>query len=197
MERALYRPIVLHPITLGAVCRQPSSHERVQLDTPALDVMTDFQQVLPAMIRPDATLTQASDTMIARGVRFLFVVDGDDAIIGVVTARDLAGDHVARAVRATGTSPARLGVGAVMTLQQNMEAMTLNDVMHAEVGHVLETLRQVGRQHALVIETHAESGGILVRGIFSATHIGRRLGVAMSSFEAENTFREIETALAG
>ena len=81
------RPISLHPLKIGAVCSQPSTYRLVQLDTPAFEVMTDFQDVSPAMIRPEASVSQATAMMVARNLRFLFVVNSGDGIIGVVTAR--------------------------------------------------------------------------------------------------------------
>jgi CBS domain-containing protein len=62
----------------------------------------------------------------------------------------------------------------------------------ARVGHVLETLRRAGRQHALVVD-----GERRVRGIFSISQIARQLGVALpAGGEVARTFSEIEAALA-
>ena len=191
-----YQAIDLSALRIGAVCRQPSTYHLVQLNSPAIDVMTDFQTTTPAMIRPDATVSQAASIMVSRGVRFLFVVNDDDAIIGVVTARDLTGDRATRAVREKGGNVGELKVDLIMTAQSDMQAMSIEAVMPAKVGDILETLRRVGRQHAIVTEKHAGSGVDLVRGIFSATHIGRRLGVPVASFEVAKTFEEIHAALA-
>jgi predicted transcriptional regulator len=192
------RPVALHALKIGAVCRQPSTYRLVHLDTPAIDVMTDFQIVSPAMIRPDATVSQATAMMVSRGVRFLFVVNSDDGITGVVTARDLTGPRVSLAMQKAGSAqPGDVAVGEIMTPRENMQAMTLHDVMYADVGRILVTLKHVGRQHALVTETDSATGAEFVRGIFSATNIGRRLGVPVGAFEVASTFAEIEAALAG
>jgi hypothetical protein len=60
---------------------------------------------------------------------------------------------------------------------------------------ILQTLKQICRQHAIVVEAEP-TGREFVRGIFSATTIGRRLGVPIQTFEVANTFAEIEAALA-
>jgi CBS-domain-containing membrane protein len=196
MERAVYRPLALNPLQAGAACRQPSIYAPVQMDTPAINIMTDFQLVQPATIRPDATLTQATTAMIARGVRLLFVVDADDVIVGVITARDTTGERPIKLIQQRGGKHGDLRIRDVMTPQHEMEALALNDVLHAEVGHILQTLKQLGRQHAIVVETDAATGQSMVRGMFSATAIGRRLGVSVQTFEIANTFAEIEVALA-
>lgn len=190
-----YQAIDLPALRIGAVCRQPNTYNLVHLDSPAIDVLTDFQNASPAMIRPDATVGQAASMMVLRGVRFLFVVNDDDAIIGVVTARDLTGERASRANREKGGNVGDLLVEHIMTPLADLQAMTIESVMPAKVGDILETLRKVGRQHAIVTERHASSGVTLVRGIFSATYIGRRLGVPVASFEVGKTFDEIRAAL--
>lgn len=196
MDDLSFTPIALRPVKLGAVCRQPSSYRLAHLDSPAIDVMTDFQLVSPAMIRPDATLAQAATMMVARGVRFLFVIDGDDAIAGIFTARDLTGERTNRLVRERGCQAGEIFVADAMTPRETMQALPLADVMRASVGNILATLKAVGRQHALVVEQHPDCSAELVRGIFSATQIGRRLGVPVKNFEVSSTFAEIEMALA-
>ncbi|HJW23338.1 MAG TPA: CBS domain-containing protein [Rhodocyclaceae bacterium] len=196
MERAVYRPLSLRPVKTGTTCRQPCAYDAVQPGTPAIEVMTDFQRVSPVTIRCDATLVHANNAMLSRSVRFLFVVDEEDEIIGVITARDINGERPVKLIRERGGKYGDLCVEDVMTRQRNMEALTLADVLHAEVGHILQTLKQIGRQHAIVVETDPRDGKETVRGIFSATAIGRRLGVPVHTFEVANTFAEIEAALA-
>jgi len=197
MERAVYRPLSPHPLKSGAVCRQPSTYLAARLDTPAIEVMTDFEHVSPVTIGPEATLAQATNAMIARGVRLLFVVDRLGAIIGLITARDTTGERPIKMIRERGGKHSDLRVEDVMTRQEHIEALTMEEVLHADVGHILETLKSIGRQHAIVVESDmAGGGGEVVRGIFSATNIGRRLGVPIQTFEVARTFADIESALA-
>lgn len=196
MERAEFRPLSLRPVKGGTTCRQPTTYHLIHPGTPAIEVMTDFLEVSPAMVHADASLGHAHNIMLSRGVRFLFVVDEDEIVIGLITARDTGGERPVKLIRERGGKHADLRVGDVMTRLENMEALTMADVLHAEVGHILQTLKQIGRQHAIVVETDALTGNEVVRGIFSATAIGRRLGVPIHTFEIANTFAEIEAALA-
>jgi hypothetical protein len=69
--------------------------------------------------------------------------------------------------------------------------IALADAASARVGHVLETLRRAGRQHALVVDTERK-----VRGIFSLSQVARQLGVALGTAgEVARTFAEIEAAI--
>jgi hypothetical protein len=94
----------------------------------------------------------------------------------------------------------------VMTPAAQIELIALADVESARVGHVLETLRRLGRQHALVVDHDTiPAAGLLerprqramVRGIFSISQIARQLGLALpAGGEVARTFSEIEAALA-
>ena len=87
-----------------------------------------------------------------------------------------------------------LTVADIMTPAAQVEVVALADVEGARVGHVLETLRRAGRQHALVVERQER---VMVRGILSLSQIARQLGLALpAGGEVARTFSEIEAALA-
>jgi CBS domain-containing protein len=195
MQREIYKTLSSRPLSRGIRCRQPGSYP-VKLDTPAINVMTDFQSVTPATVRPDATLRQATHLMISHSVRLLFVTTADGEVLGVITARDVAGEPPIRLLQDRGGRHAELRVGDLMTPHERLEALQMADVLRAEVGHILQTLKESGRQHTLVIEYDPVTRQEEIRGMFSATAIGRRLGVPMDNFEVANTFAAIETALA-
>ena len=171
MQRAIYKPLSFHKLKSGAGFHQPSTYRLVHVDSPAIEVMTDLQQVSAATIGPDVKLSEATQTMISRGVRLLLVVHPD-------------GKH------------GDLKVHDCMTSIDTIEVLALSDVLRAEVGHIVATLKHAGRQHAMVVDTDVPSGNQSVRGIFSITQIGRQLGMSLQAFEIAKTFAEIEAALA-
>src|SRR5689334_15677772 len=65
---------------------------QVQATSPATDVMTDLRRVAAVTIDASANVDEAQKTMIARGVRALFVVDRTRAIVGITTSNDIAGE---------------------------------------------------------------------------------------------------------
>ena len=69
-----------------------------------------------------------------------------------------------------------LSVADVMTPAAQIEVIAFADVEASRVGHVLETLRRLGRQHALVADR-----ANTVRGIFSISQIARQLGLTLAS----------------
>jgi len=134
--------------------------------------------------------------MIARGVRLLLVVNPDAEILGLITARDTMGERPIKFIQEHGGTNADLKASDCMTSIKTIQVLALNDVLRAEVGHIVATLKNVGRQHAMVVDTDVPSGNQSIRGIFSITQIGRQLGMSLHAFEVAKTFAEIETLLA-
>jgi CBS domain-containing protein len=188
-----YDSLPIRELGIDAGFRRPtqSQAQRVDVESPALQVMTDLARVSPATIRPQAPLAGANQFMITRGVRLLLVIDEDETVLGVITATDILGEKPLVVATGRGLRRDELTVADVMTPAEQVEVIALADVEAARVGHVVETLRRAGRQHALVVDAERK-----VRGIFSLSQIARQLGIAVQSgVEVARTFREIETAI--
>ena len=173
------------------VCELP---EHVELTHPALDVMTDFRRMTAFIASPDDTLDQAEARMIRRKVRLLFVLDGEDRVAGLVTSTDIQGEKPMQVVQSRGIHRNEVRVTDIMTPVDLLEAIDFDDLSHATVGHVLETLRSRGRQHALVFES--ANGKKMVRGLLSLSQLGKQLGITVQTTEVALTFTEIEQHLA-
>ena len=191
-----YDPLPIRELGVDAGFRRPTQPQaqRVDIESPALQVMTDLSRVSPATIRPQAPLGGANQFMITRGVRLLLVVDDQEHVLGVITATDILGEKPMLAATGRGLRRDELTVADVMTPAAQVEVIAFADVQGARVGHVLETLRRAGRQHALVVEPAA--GRSMVRGIFSLSQLARQLGITLpSGGEVARTFSEIESAI--
>lgn len=195
MQRAVYKPLAFRKLKPGASFQQPSTYKPVQADSPAIEVMTDLQRISAATTTPDATLAQATQTMVARSVRLLLVTDPLGEILGLITARDTMGDRPIKFIQEHGGKHADLKVRDCMTPIESVQVLAMSDVLRAEVGHIVATLESVGRQHAMVVDIDHLSGEETVRGIFSISQIGRQLGVPLQQFEVATTFAEIRATL--
>lgn len=168
--------------------------ERVKLDDSALDVMTDFRRLTAFIATPGDTIQQAEERMLRRKVRLLFVMDSRDRVGGLITSTDIHGEKPLQVVQSRGIRRDEVLVADIMTPVERLEAVDFDDIAHARVGHVLETLKARGRQHALVIEN--QDGEQMVRGLLSLSQLCKQLGVAIETTEVANTFLEIEQHLA-
>jgi len=166
---------------------------RPGLDSPAQDLMTDFMVVPPATIEAGATVDEANQFMIRRAVRSLLVIDPSRRVLGIITANDVLGERPVSVALERKIAHAEVLVRDVMTPAERLEALRIEDVAAAKLGHVVATLARAGRQHTLVIESRP--AGDIVRGMFSLTHIAATLGVALEAPEIASTFAEVEAAL--
>ena len=167
----------------------------VKVFSSALEVMTDLRFVAAGTVSADLDIETASQKMIARGVRSLLVIDIHEDVIGIVTSRDLLGDRPARAMEVRAVGISQLRVRDIMTGAEHIEVLRLNDVLHARVGDIVATLRNSGRQHALVLEEESFSGKQLICGIFSASQIARQLGTLTEKHVLSDTFADIDRAI--
>jgi CBS domain-containing protein len=196
-----YRPLRQSRAGAGVCFRlQNRTHElRVQATSPATDVMTDLSRVEAITTMAAASIDEAHQEMIVRGVRALFVVDEARVVLGIITANDIAGERPVQIAQDRGARHSEIRVSEVMTPANLLEAMELEDVLAARVGDVIETLKRSGRQHALVIDSgcsDATQATCIVRGIFSLTQIARQLGLPPQiGHNVARTFAEIEAAI--
>ena len=193
-----YAPLVGHSFKTGTTFLRPMQvlPERVTLEDPAVNVMTDLKSVSVVNVRAMTLMDNANATMIRYGVRLLLVLDDTDKVVGLLTATDILGENPMRFLHNVGGTHADITVGDIMTPQHELEVLKLQDVLSAKVGHVVATLKQAGRQHAMAVEEYTD-GNQAVCGLFSATQISRQLGEQIQTTEVARTFAEIEAVIGG
>jgi CBS domain-containing protein len=192
-----FKPLPLTTLAPNTGYSKPyfSAPNFVKVSSSALEVMTDLRYVAAETIKAGATLESATQKMIVRGVRSLLVVDAEDDVTGIVTARDLMGDRATHATQSHQVSYGELKVADAMTPGTAIEVLALDDVLHAHVGDIVETLKHSGRQHAVVVERDPISDKRVIRGVFSASQIARQLGIAPHTEDLRQTFADLERAM--
>ena len=92
----------LRPLTLESdahIYAPPrAAVEPLDLDTPALEAMTDLRRTRVVTIAPEVTVDAALTLMIHAQVRLLLVVNGDAMIVGLVSSVALAHGSVVKAL---------------------------------------------------------------------------------------------------
>jgi len=169
--------------------------QRVTMESPAVAVMTDLDRITAVTIGSGASIETANQCMIAAGIRLLLVVDEHQHILGLITASDMLGEKPLLHMQRTGETYNEIVVGDLMTPQERLDVLQMSDVSRARVGDIVASLKYFGRQHALVVEKMGEQQTQRLRGIFSATQIGRQLGISVVSGEIATTFAQLESVL--
>lgn len=196
MATSNFKTLPTHRPKARVVVQRPDAHRAVTVQSPAVDVMTDFTRMHSVTIAPDASLYAANEIMIARGVRLLLVVGDSRNLLGIISTRDTLGERPMQLAHQGKGKLFELTVSDLMHPVGEIDMLDFSDVRHANVGDLVATLKRLGQQHVLVATSDA-GGEHRVRGVFSATQIGRQLGVEIQTFEIARTFAEIEAALAG
>lgn len=183
----------LQPLPPGTVVPpyETGLPERVTAESPARDVMTDLRRVKAITTVSGATLESAHQRMIYAEVRLLLVLDRLGAVIGLLSARDLMGEKPMAVATREQISHDQLRVEHIMTPAAEIQVIDLAEVDVAHVSDVVQSLRAVGRQHALVIEQTGERGHAL-RGVFSLSQIGRQLGRNLEPSGIAQSLAELE-----
>ena len=196
-------PIAFHPIELKTL-NGPVNYlkpkqilaEQVTATSPAADVMTDLTLTTAITVSPAKPVDDALQVMVHKGVRMLLVEDLQARVMGIITATDIQGEKPMLFSQESGIRHAEVLVRDIMIPIGEIEVMNFSDVNRAQVGDIVKTLTRAGRQHALVIEEQEGDQGVLIRGIFSTSQIGRQMGISIKPTEKAQTFMELETAIA-
>lgn len=166
--------------------------ERLTLDSSALKIVTDFTRRVPQVILKDVDIDHALYMMINGHVRSKLVIDHDDTFLGVVNSKDLTGRKVLSTAQKRSQSRNDLTVEDLMTAKSDLHAIAYSAVKEAKIGDVLETLKEIGQQHVLLVNKH---GGL--RGMISASDIARALHIPVNIFNKAHSFKEIFAIIHG
>ncbi|MHB8729640.1 MAG: CBS domain-containing protein [Sulfuricaulis sp.] len=193
-----YSPLPTRMLQAGASFHKPSQTlpQRVTMESPGVDVMTDLTRIVPVTIGPDATIDEANQAMIRRGVRLLLVINDNQVILGLITTTDIQGEKPLKFIQEHRVTRSEILVRDIMTPQERLEAIRYQDVLSGTVGQVVATLKQSGHRHTLVTDHSGDSDRHMVRGIFSLSQIARQIGVPLPMTKIAKTFAEIEGMLA-
>ncbi len=192
---ARFTPLRDYPAVHGTAImrRADAAEQRVTENSPAPEVMTDLAVIDAVRVSSNVPIDAALEQMKSSGVRLLFVASSGDELLGVITSRDIESEKPMRFQRETGLTRADVLVRDIMTPRDALEVLKLEDVRRARVGDIIATLKNMGRQHAIVVD--AAGSGMRICGLFSTTRISRQLGVTLEVAETARTFSEIEAAL--
>lgn len=194
MAEKQYSPIKAAKLQKGIALHRIDKvySDTVSVDDPAAVVMTDLKKISAVTIRPEISIEIAGQRMKQRGVRMLLVTDDHEDIIGIITSTDTQGEKPLKLIQERGGVYRDILVRDIMTSQEQLEVLCMDDVEKSVVGQVVTTLNQSGRQHALVVDRHPTTQMQSLRGIFSAAQIARQLDMDLSAPRMAQTFADIE-----
>ena len=159
--------------------------EIAHLDSPALDVFTDFKSKPPACISPHENVQSALEHMKTEGVKSLLVVNEEEMIIGLVSARGVQGARLGMIAQKHAVNLTDVTVYMAMMPAEDLSTLNFKYLDSARVGHIVRLMHDKGVNYLLALEEIADQQ--IVRGIFSASRISRQLDeLVLGDFSSSN-----------
>lgn len=191
-----YQELEIKPLQVACTLCEPNFYPTgiVNLEDPAVKVMTDLSTITAVTISPSCSLDEANDRMKRMKVKMLFVTDAKNRIIGLITFSDIQGERPIQFQQSNGISRSEICVLDVMTGIEQVDVLEWSVIEKAKVGDIVKTMRQLNRQHALVLDNPSNST-YRIRGIFSTTQLSKLLGVYIETNEIAQTFAELGRVL--
>jgi CBS-domain-containing membrane protein len=163
--------------------------------------MTDLRRMPPISVRIATPIDEALQGMIHSGVRFLFVVDDGERLVGAVTSYDIQGEKPLLYLQSLDCtlhtcSRADVQVRHLMEPVDEWPVLLLRRVARVPLRHVAAELETLGRRHLVVVDREPGASGGTVCGLFSATQIEREVGISIGGTRRADRFADIQRALA-
>ena len=190
---AQFKPLSYSDLSNGTQLAQ-SSNTAVKEDS-ALVVMTDLNKIKAFTIESTASIDFANSKMIACGVRLLFVMNAEHVLVGLITASDLFGETPITHMQKHGGLREDILVQDIMTPRAKLKTLQMADVIRARVGDIIETMKDFGRQHILVVDKQGDESNERICGLFSTTQISRQLGIEINLSPRASTFAEFKSSM--
>ncbi len=173
---------------------------RLSPDTPAIELLTDFNRTPAISVLATTQIDKALNQMIYSSVRLFFVVDRDFNILGSITSYDIQGEKPmlflqSRDCNLDSCSREDVTVQDIMTPVNHWLVLDYRLLPYASLGDIVETFKGLGQRHLVVVENPGHQGGQIIRGLFSATVLERTLGIQIDTSEPAKSFAEIQHAL--
>lgn len=167
--------------------------EHVDLSSPARLVVTDFLDNEPLMMNLDIAVDEAIQAMRRAHVRSILVTDSQNRFRGIITVADLESRKVLSLATSSGQARSDLSIGDLMTPRSKLVGVPISAIDGGTIGELLQTLKNEGRPHMLVVDPATQS----IRGIISASDIARRLRVSVEINQRATSFKELVDIISG
>lgn len=148
----------------------PEMNSDINLDSPALAVLTDFRYHQPFIIERDERASEVERNMLRAHVRMQLVVDQNNHFVGLVSLDDLNSQEILKKV-ADGYTREELAAADFMRPKSALKALDYQELRQATVRDLVQTLKDNVQQHYLVVDRKDRK----IRGVISASDLARKL----------------------
>ena len=169
----------------------PVVENTITLNSPAMAVFTDFKQHLPNVLDARTPAAKVEAIMRQSHVRMMLVVNSENRFVGIVTSHDVGEQQIIQRMTELKVKRDELTVYDFMRPKTSLLSFDFSELVRASVGDVIETLKDYGQHHCLVMDRDSHE----VRGVISVSDIARELKLPLD-IQGRPTFAELITILA-
>jgi hypothetical protein len=182
----IYTSLPTVPLAAGiSFMPPPETLELTHLDDPAQPVMINPLYYKANAINGDTDLDSALLAMKLSGLPILLVTDSRQQVLGVASSEDLLGERPLRVMQEGILRRSEVLVKLVMTKQTDLAAIFLDDLRHAKVGNIIQTLYELKLPYLVIVALSDITQQQLVCGLFSLSLLSKQLGFDVTSRAAE------------
>ena len=170
----------------------PEQLHQIDLNSPAINIFTDFHQVKPLVIDAHTLALDAINLMMKEHVHMKIVVTPNEEFLGVISSHEVSEQNIMAKI-AQGYSRDELLVSDVMIASSSLHGFSFEELKKAQVSDVIEALKHYKVRHCLVLDSKHNH----IRGVISSSDIARKLHVPLHISERANSFADIYKAVHG
>lgn len=171
--------------------------ELVHLDDHALAVMIDFKQTKPITVKAGEFIDHTLNEMKVSGVHLLIVIDDEERVVGLIGSEDLLGEKPLKVMQKRRMPRNEIRVRLIMAPQTELSALDIDELRHAKVAHIIETMRKLKSHYILVTKTVTKTNEKTelqhVVGLFASSQINKQLHMDITdSLRAARSIAELQ-----
>ncbi|RKR06281.1 CBS domain protein [Kushneria sinocarnis] len=196
-----YTNLPLHTLDGVRDIRRPDTRAAsasLDMDSPAIALLTDFSEVRAHTIAAGASASQAHETMKNNGIHMLLVLDDDGHFAGIVSARILFGGRaITLAMQQYEVNREDVTVEMIRTPREELHAIEYRRLERATLGDLVQTLRTSGDRHVLITDGDCDTSDCRIRGVVSASDVSHALGINLDHPPEAHSFSAIRSVVLG
>lgn len=168
----------------------PEQHTEINLNSSALQFLTDFKHVAPLTLHASTCAVEAKNIMLQSKEKMRFVVDHDNAFIGIITIHELSDVQFIRKT-SEGYKRQDIQVAEMMIARSQLTAFDYGELQDATIEDVVHALQDSGQHHCLVLDRDEHK----IRGILSASTISRKLQFPINIYDPASFYKVFTAGL--
>ena len=144
-----------------------------QLDSPALDIFTDFDISRPIVVDVSTSALGTAKIMEKTHAYMRLVIDKNEKFVGIITMQELSQHNLLVQAKKMGQTIDELLVTDMMVPRDDIQAFDYEQITTAKVSDVVRILQENNLHHMLVIDQKRHH----IRGLIAASDLARKLSI--------------------